>query len=138
LGGVFLAIQATFNAHLAEMLKRPIVASVVQSASSMLFALMIAAFSVKALPGSNTVRQVPVYLWFIGGLFSVIGTSLYYYTIPRLGLSTMISLGLSGQLLFAEVAGHYGWLNLPKEPATFKKLMGVACMLAGILLIKLK
>ncbi|MDB5120341.1 MAG: hypothetical protein JWN56_1559 [Sphingobacteriales bacterium] len=136
IGGVFLAIQASLNANLGIILKKPILASVTQSVSSTFFALIIVALTVKNLPSPSVVKQVPFYLWFTGGLFSVLGISLYYYTIPKLGLSTMMSLGLSGQLILAIVAGHYGWLNLPVEPITIKKLLGAAFMLAGILLIK--
>lgn len=138
IGGVFLAIQASLNANLGVILKKPVLASVIQSVSSTVFALVIVALSVRSLPGPGTIKQVPVYLWFTGGLFSVLGISLYYFTIPKLGLSTMISLGLSGQLIFAVVAGHYGWLNMAIEPVTLKKLLGVLCMLGGVLLIKIK
>jgi bacterial/archaeal transporter family-2 protein len=137
-GGVFLAIQAGFNANLGLLLKKPILASVAQSASSTFFALLIVALSVKTLPTPGTVKQLPIYMWFTGGLFSVLGISLYYYTIPKLGFSTMISLGLSGQLIFSVIAGHYGWLNLAVEPITLKKFLGLVFMLAGILLIKAK
>lgn len=136
IGGVFLAIQASLNANLGILLKKPLLASVAQAISSTFFALVLVAFTVTTLPKLNTVRQVPVYLWFTGGLFSVLGISLYYFTIPKLGLSTMISLGLSGQLIFAVIAGHYGWLNLPVEPVNLKRLIGVAFMLLGILMIK--
>jgi transporter family-2 protein len=138
IGGVFLAIQASLNANLGEILKRPILASVAQSVSGTVFALVIVALSVRTLPNSVTVKQVPLYLWFTGGLFSVLGISLYYFTIPKLGLSTMISLGLSGQLIFAILASHFGWLNMPIEPISLEKLLGVVFMLAGILLIKIK
>jgi transporter family-2 protein len=135
-GGVFLAIQASLNTHLGILLKKPLLASVVQAVSSTVFALVIVGLSVKTFPSLSTVKQVPIYLWFTGGLFSVLGISLYYFTIPKLGLSTMISLGLSGQLIFAVLAGHYGWLNLPTEPITLQKLIAVALMLAGIFLIR--
>lgn len=109
IGSVFLAIRAGFNANLGLLLKKPQLASVAQAFSSTLFALLIVVLSVKTLPHPSTLKQVPVYLWFTSELFSVLGISIYYFTIPKLGLSTVISLGLSGQLLFAMVAGHYGW-----------------------------
>ena len=92
----------------------------------------------KSTPNWMEVKQIPVYLWFTGGLFSVLGISLYYYTIPKLGISTMISLGLFGQLAFSVIAGHFGWLNLPTEPITIKRVVGIITMLSGILLINLK
>ncbi len=50
----------------------------------------------------------------------------------------MISLGLFGQLAFSVIAGHFGWLNLPTEPITIKRVVGIITMLSGILLINLK
>jgi transporter family-2 protein len=50
----------------------------------------------------------------------------------------MISIGLFGQLIFAVIAGNYGWLNLPLEPITLKKTIGISSMIIGILLINIK
>tara|TARA_R110001599_G_scaffold353540_2_gene593689 strand:- start:1119 stop:1568 length:450 start_codon:yes stop_codon:yes gene_type:complete len=138
LGGIFLALQGGLNAHLGVLLKNPLLASVIAFFSSFIFAVTIAVFSIDKFPSVNQLKGVPTYLWFTGGLFSVIGISLYYYTIPKLGVSTMISLGLCGQLIFAVIAGHYGWLNLPIEPLTFKRISGIIAMIAGILLINWK
>ncbi len=138
LGGIFLAIQAGFNAHLGVVIRKPLLASVSTSLSSAVFAaVFLLAFS-KELPGINLIKQVPWYLWFIGGLFSMMGITLYLYSIPKLGISRMISLGLCGQLIFSMIATHFGWLNLPMEPITWKKLIGAVAMLVGIILINSK
>jgi transporter family-2 protein len=138
LGGVFLAAQAGLNSTLGTLLKNPVLASIAAFFSSTIFALVFVIFSVKSTPTWIEIKQIPLYLWVTGGLFSVIGICLYYYTIPKLGISTMISLGLFGQLLFSVVAGHFGWLNLPTEPITIKRIIGVAAMILGILMINLK
>ena len=83
----------------------------------------------------NSIEQVPWYLWFIGGLFSMIGISLYFYTIPKFGISKMITLGLSDQLIFSVIVGQFGWLNLPVELLTTKRLIGVFTMIISIILI---
>lgn len=138
IGGVFLAIQGGLNAQLGVLLKNPILASLIAFFSSTLFALVFVLFNFKSVPTISQIKGVPFYLWFTGGLFSVIGISLYYYTIPKLGISTMISIGLCGQLIFAVIAGNYGWLNLPLEPITLKKIIGISSMIIGILLINIK
>jgi len=138
LGGVFLAIQGGLNAQLGVLLKNPLLASVIAFLSSSVFAITIVLFSVKTFPTTNQLKEIPFYLWFTGGLFSVIGISIYYYTIPKLGVSTMISFGLCGQLIFAVIAGHYGWLNLPVEPISFKRITGLIAMIIGIFLINWK
>lgn len=137
-GGVLLAMQGGLNAQLGVLLKNPLLASVVAFISSSVFAIVIVLFAVKNIPTLAQAKEIPGYLWFTGGLFSVLGISLYYYTIPKLGVSTMISFGLCGQLLFAVIAGHYGWFNLPIEPLSFKRIVGIVALISGILLINWK
>lgn len=137
-GGIFLAVQAGFNSRLGTLLKSPLLAAISASAFSFIFAVLYVAATTRQYPGMSTLRTIPISLWFTGGLFSVMGISLYYYTIPKLGISTVVSIGLCGQLLFSLFAGHLGWLNLPPEPVTVKRIAGVACLMTGILLINIK
>jgi bacterial/archaeal transporter family-2 protein len=138
LGGVCLAIQASFNTQLGTLLKKPILASLSTSISSILFAFIFILFFSKDMPNVQITKQVPWYLWFTGGLFSIVGITMYYFTIPKLGIGKMISLGLCGQLLFSAIAGHFGWLDLPIEPITSKKVIGISAMIFGIIFINLK
>lgn len=138
LGGVFLAAQGGFNSNLGVLLKNPLLASLVAFFSSTIFAMVFVLISIKNPPNWADIKQIPIYLWFTGGLFSVLGISLYYYTIPKLGISTMISLGLFGQIAFSILAGHFGWLNLPIEPITFKRGLGFIIMMSGIILINVR
>lgn len=137
-GGIFLAAQGSLNAHLGVLLKNPLLASVVAFFCSAIFALLMVLVTLKTYPSIAQLQQIPFYLWFTGGLFSVVGIGLYYYTIPKLGVATMISFGLCGQLIFAVIAGHFGWLNLPTEPITLKKTIGVLAMISGIFIINWK
>lgn len=138
IGGVFLAMQGGLNAQLGVLLKNPLLASLIAFSSSTLFSFVFVLINYKSLPTIIQIKEVPIYLWFTGGFFSVLGISLYYYTIPKLGISTMISIGLCGQLIFAVIAGNYGWLNLPLEPITLKKTIGMSSMILGIVLINIK
>lgn len=137
-GGVFLAVQAGFNSQLGSTLKQPILAVIASSVSSVVFGCLILLLVNKDSIQNVTTSQVPWYLWFIGGLFSVIGIAIYFYNIPKIGISKMIALGLCGQLLFSLIAGKYGWLNVPVEPITTKRFLGAVAMLVGIILINTK
>lgn len=136
--GVLLTIQGGLNTQLGMLLKHPLLATVTAFFFSLCFALLLVLAGVKSYPSGEQIKAIPIYLWFAGGLFSVLGVSLYYYTIPKLGVSTMISLGLCGQLFFSVLAGHFGWFGLPIEPITLKRAMGILAMGSGILLINLK
>ncbi|UOX34224.1 DMT family transporter [Flavobacterium sediminilitoris] len=138
IGGVFLAIQAGFNTQLSVLLKQPILAVISTSITSAVLGCVLILIFGKENIQPNTFGQVPWYLWFVGGLFSVIGISLYFYTIPKLGISKMIALGLCGQLAFSLIAGKFGWLNLPIEPITTKRVLGILAMIIGIFLINTK
>lgn len=138
MGGVFLAIQAAFNTQLGAILRQPLMAVVAASITSAVFGILLLLFTSTENVKLATFQQVPWYLWFIGGLFSMIGITLYFYTIPKLGISKMIALGLCGQLIFSLIAGKFGWLNLPVEPITPKRLIGMLAMIVGILLINTK
>lgn len=137
-GGAFLAIQAGFNSQLGSILKQPLIAVIATSISSVVFGILFLYILNKGTVQPIITTQIPWYLWFIGGLFSAIGISIYFYTIPKLGISRMIALGLCGQLIFSMIAGKYGWLNLPVEPITTKRLFGATAMVIGIILINTK
>ncbi|EZH72347.1 hypothetical protein ATO12_23120 [Aquimarina atlantica] len=137
-GGVFLAIQAGFNTQLGSIIKQPLLAVISTSIASAFFGCILILFVGKETIQLNTFQQVPWYLWFIGGLFSTVGITLYFYTIPKLGISKMITFGLCGQLIFSVIAGKFGWLNLPIEPITTKRLIGVFSMIIGIILMNTK
>lgn len=137
-GGVFLAIQAGFNTQLGTILKQPILAVIATSIASSVFGIVVFLIIGKDTFQFERIVHVPWYLWFVGGLFSMIGISLYFYTIPKMGISKMIAFGLCGQLIFSLIAGTFGWLNLPVEPLTSKRLIGAFVMIVGIILINLK
>lgn len=135
IGGVFLSAHGALNAGLGVWLKNPLLASLVTFVVSAVFSTFLVAVSFKSFPNVTELKKIPTYLWFTGGMCSVVGISLYYYTIPKLGLSTMISFGLFGQLLFSVIAGHFGWLGLPVEPIALKRLLGIVLLLCGIVII---
>ncbi|WP_348715337.1 DMT family transporter [Tenacibaculum sp. 190130A14a] len=138
IGGVFLAMQAGLNTKLSTALKQPILAVISTSFTSFILGIFLILFFTKGRIQLDLIQKVPWYLWFIGGVFSMIGISLYFYTIPKLGISKMIALGLCGQLIFSLIAGKYGWLNLPVEALTTNRIFGAISMLVGIILINSK
>ncbi|QGY45721.1 EamA-like transporter family protein [Maribellus comscasis] len=137
-GGVFLSIQGGLNAQLGILLKNPMLATLVAYLFSTVFAFVFALFSLKSVPTIHQVKEIPYYLWFSGALFSVIGISLYYYTIPKLGISSMISIGLFGQILFSSIAGHFAWFGLPPEPIDLRRLAGISALVIGVFLLNKK
>jgi transporter family-2 protein len=89
-------------------------------------------------PQAESVRSVPIYLWFTGGLFSAFGVAMFYYLTPKMGMGPMMSYALTGQIIIAIIASHFGWFDLPVRSITFVKSAGVLTMITGIFLINWK
>ena len=134
--GIMVVIQGGLNSKLGIILNNPLLATSVALTFSALFTIMAVGVSVKQYPSIQQLKTVPVYLWFTGAVFSFLAVSLFYYLIPKLGLSTAVTFGLCGQILFSMVAAHFGWFGLPIESIELKKLIGTLAMIGGIYLIK--
>ncbi|MCB0493892.1 MAG: DMT family transporter [Cyclobacteriaceae bacterium] len=134
--GIMVVIQGGLNSRLGIMLNNSLLATAVALTMSASITVMTAITTVRQLPTIQQIKLIPSHLWFTGGVLSFIAVSLFYYIIPRLGISTAVTFGLAGQLLFAAIAGHFGWFNLPLEPISVKKIIGLIVMLSGVMLIK--
>jgi len=135
IAGVFLSMQSGFNAQLGVVLKNPFLASFIAYVVSTFFALAYLLINTNDLIQRDELSEVPFYLWVIGGFFSVLGVTLYYYLIPKIGIAKMFTFGLSGQMIFVMIAGYFGWFNLPIEAMSFQKIIGLILMLTGVALI---
>lgn len=135
--GIMVVLQGGLNAQLGVLLKSPLLATSAALTFSACFTIIAVLFTVKQLPSAQELRAIPNYLWFTGALFSFIAVSLFYYLIPKLGISTAVSFGLFGQIIFSMIMAHYGWFGLPLEPIELKKMIGVIAMITGLFLIKL-
>jgi transporter family-2 protein len=55
--------------------------------------------------------------------------------VPRIGaLATGVAMIL-GNLFMATVIDHFGWFGLPSVPLDGRRALGLACMLAGLVLV---
>ena len=135
--GLLVVMQGGLNARLGILLNSPLLATAVALSMSALITLVAVGLTVRQYPGWQQLRSVPLYLWFSGAAMSFIAVTLFYYLIPRLGISTAVAFGLCGQLLFSTIAGHFGWFGLPQEPLSSSKVIGLFAMLGGLALIKL-
>lgn len=133
--GGAIAIQASMNAHLGALLNNALLATFVAFGSGLMFIAFGILLFANQLPSVNTIKSVPLYLWFSGGLLSSIALTIFYWLIPKIGIGPIMSLALSGQLLLTVLVGHFGWFQLPSTPLSISKLTGIACLIIGVFLI---
>jgi transporter family-2 protein len=133
--GVAISTQAAMNAQLGGLLKNPLLATCIAFITSVVFTLLALMLYTKELPTPEIVRSVPAYLWIAGGMLSAFAVSMFYFLIPKVGIGPMMSFALSGQIIAAVIAGHFGWFDLPVKPVSSGKLFGVVALILGVLLI---
>ena len=132
--GAAIALQASLNARLGMLLDSALAATVVAFAVAFVSSAAMMLSYAGADIRSDMVTSVPAYLWVAGGVISAMGVGISYYLIPKMGMGSMMSLVLSGQIMTAAAIGHWRWFGLPENPLTFERCAGLVLMIAGILL----
>ncbi|MEM7419722.1 MAG: DMT family transporter [Pseudomonadota bacterium] len=132
--GVAITLQAGMNAQLGVLFKNPLLATAIAFLLACIFTLIFMVATHRQLPIASDIKAVPTYLWF-GGILSAFGVGSYYYLIPKMGVGSLMSFALSGQLILAVIAGHFGWFEQPIKPITMKTIVGLLAMVLGIIFI---
>ncbi len=83
------------------------------------------------------VANVPVRYWLgaLYGLTIVVGGMLVF---PKIGATTSLGLILLGQFMLGAAIEHYGWLDMPRTPIDWTKVVGIVVMLAGFAITQAK
>ena len=135
LSGAAIATQAGMNAQLGSLLKSSLLATCIAFSSGVFFTLLAVVVYTKEYPSAEIMRSVPVHLWFSGGVLSAFGISMFYYLIPKMGIGPMMSFALTGQLIVAIIAGHFGWFDHPVKQINLDKFVGLLALIVGVVLI---
>jgi transporter family-2 protein len=56
-------------------------------------------------------------------------------SVPKIGTANLVSLSVAGQLLAAVVLDHYGLLGFAHHAANGWRLIGLALIMGGVLLV---
>ena len=131
IGGAAVAIQPTLNARLAEKTGF-LQAATISFAVGTLVLLLISLSS-----GQGSFRRIPDADWWqlTGGLFGAFFVTMTILGVPRIGTTAVLVLTIVSQLTAGLVMDHYGLLGMRVIPIDFKRICGVALLLAGVFLI---
>jgi bacterial/archaeal transporter family-2 protein len=80
-------------------------------------------------------RDVPWYAW-AGGFYGAFFVAVGAFAAPRLGIASLIVIAVAGQMMAALAIDHYGAFGLARTAVTPGRLMGVALVLAGVVLVR--
>src|SRR5207249_4275271 len=82
-------------------------------------------------PDRASLTVTPWWGW-CGGLLGVIYLWAAVVVAPRLGVAPTFGLIVAGQIVTAMVMDHFGLLDVPVNPVTGWKLLGVGLVVAGV------
>ena len=87
------------------------------------------------LPTTAVLTRVPWWMW-SGGLFGATYIGLSILLLPKLGATAFVGLLIAGQMITSLVFGNYGWLGLAQRSVDMPRLIGVALLIGGVVLIR--
>ena len=134
-GGVALPFQAGINAELAEWLGSPVRAAFVSFLVGTLVLLVAATLVFKPLPSWGRLGDAPWWVW-VGGALGAFYVAASIVSAPKLGAATLIALVVAGQGVASVVVDHFGWVGFEPRHVTPGRLVGIALVGAGVLLVR--
>ncbi len=135
IAGCLMPIQPGINALLAQTTSGPYMASLISFLVGTLVLLLWCMALRLPFPGIHTVTQIPWWYW-AGGLLGAIFVSTTVIVAPRLGALNMLTWLIAGQMLASLILDHYGVLGFPQQSINLWRVLGVVCLVAGVVLIK--
>ena len=133
--GAGVAAQAVINGRLRFVLGAPVWAATAQFVVGLIVLGLFAVFSRQALPAGADVARAPWWMW-TGGFFGASFILMAVVTTPVLGAALMLASSIVGQLAAALVIDHYGLFGATVIPLSPTRILGVALLAAGVILIR--
>lgn len=134
IAGAAMSLQGVMNTRLGDK------AGVLETNAYVQLVGFVLALLIAIFFGKGDIRQIgqaPWYSW-LGGVLAPVITVTVMLSIAGLSPTVAISTILLSQLTIAALIDAFGWLGSNKLPFTWQKLLGVALMVGGVLLMKWK
>lgn len=133
--GACIPVQAAMNASVGRALGRPEWAAQVNFAvGSVALAALLLLLRAPVPPAAAWARA-PWWAW-AGGFLGAFFVAVTVVLTPRLGVLATLTLMLAGQLVASSILDHHGLLGLAARAFTPQRALGVALVVAGVLLVR--
>ncbi|TVM16698.1 EamA-like transporter family protein [Oceanidesulfovibrio indonesiensis] len=133
--GICMPVQAGINARLGSHIGGPTSAAFV---SFFVGTLALAVFLVLAKNGLNLREAAAQTSWWhwTGGVLGAFFVSSTIFLAPRLGATTMLATIVFAQMFASLIVDHYGLLDFPVKTASVSRIIGVALVVIGVILVR--
>ncbi|RZJ66934.1 MAG: DMT family transporter [Flavobacterium sp.] len=134
LSGAFLPIQAGLNAKLGKAAGNPVYASLFSFAVGAVGLVAYILITRQTVSWSG-VKDAPGYVW-AGGLLGAFYVTFILLAFPKLGPGLTFGLVVAGQMIVSVLLEHFNILVAQPNPMSFMKLLGIALIVAGVVIIR--
>ena len=137
--GAILPVQGAVNAILRADIGAPItvaaVSFVVATAGMALALLFVVTTGRVPRPTAKPLPSMPWWGW-LGGLCGAAYVTTVFTAIPVIGAAAVVGLTVAGQQVASVFFDRWGLMRLPTKPVSGTRLLGVAVLLLGVVLIQ--
>ena len=133
--GISVAVQQVLNGNLRVSLNSPAWAGFFSYLGGLLTMILVLLAMREQLPSWKLVTATQWWAW-SGGVLGGIFILLVILLLPLLGAATLLALVVAGQMSAAVVMDHFGAFGLSTQPVSVSRLLGVALVIGGVVLIK--
>ena len=133
--GISVAVQQVLNGSLRASLNSPSWAGFVSYLGGLATMVVVLLAMREPIPSWKLVTATPWWAWsggFLGGVFIL----LVILLLPSLGAATLLALVVAGQMSAAVTMDHFGAFGLAQHSLSVSRLIGVALVIGGVVLIK--
>jgi transporter family-2 protein len=133
--GVSVLLQQALKANLRAELNSAPWSGFMSYLLGVVFMVCLAVILRDPIPSANTIARVPWWAW-SGGMFGAIFIALSIVTIPKLGGAGYIALLVTGQMVAGLIFDQFGWLGISERHIDLPRILGVALLVGGVILIR--
>lgn len=134
LAGIAVGLQGVFNSRASEKAGFWLTNAWVHGTGlfvSLVIVLLLREGGMSKLIGVNK-------LYLLGGVLGVVIVFSVMKSISLLGAAYSVAILFTAQIAVTFLIDHYGWFGMEKTPFSMNKIIGIAVMVAGIVIYKLK
>lgn len=134
--GVGLSIQTGLNSQLRTALGSPIMAALISFIVGG-FVLLAYAFIFQRQQSIACFANMGTIAWYkwVGGFLGAFYVAGVIFVAPQIGIANTTALVVAGQLIFALLLDHFGWLGFNQHSLSFVRVIGVGLLVLGVMLI---
>ena len=136
IGGAFLSAQSGVNSLLkVNWVQNSILAAAISfTIGALTLIVWSAALRLKPPPLNQQYNNTKWYHW-TGGFMGAYLVASSTFLVPIIGASTLVALILAGKLGSAVFLDYFGILGFKKKPITFNRVLGLALLVVGVILV---